>query len=155
MDPDDGLATTPLLKIRITLFEHGTAVGILVQHAITDIEGLNAFMRAWSRCARGGDVSPRQDRWAPSTLEEEAPQRWAPSEKAPEFVAVARKIRTEDCCVLPLPASTLSALKASAGASEPYASTDDVLTSDSRGAFMETPRPHAIAATWLMRRRRS
>jgi len=130
MDPDDGLAATPLLRIRITLFDNGTAVGVLVQHAITDIEGIVAFMRAWSRCARGGDISPRQDRWAPaSTIEEEAPERWAPSEKPPEFVGVAQKIRTEDCCVLPLPASTLAALKAAAGeSSEPYASTDDVLT---------------------------
>ena len=72
----------------------------------------------------------REDRWAPaSTVEEEAPERWAPSEKPPEFLGVARKIRTEDCCVLPLPASTLAALKAAAGeSSEPYASTDDVLT---------------------------
>jgi hypothetical protein len=61
-------------------------------------------------------------------VDEEAPERWAPSEKPPEFLAVARKIRTEDCCVLPLPASTLAALKASAGESDPYASTDDVLT---------------------------
>ena len=130
MDPDDGLATTPLLKIRITLFDEGTAVGLLVQHSITDIEGLVALMRAWSRRARGGDLSPRQDRWAPaSNIQEEAPERWAPSEKPPEFVGVARKIRTEDCCVLSLPASTLAALKASAGeSSEPYASTDDVLT---------------------------
>ena len=29
MDPDDGRATTPLLEIRITLFDHGTAVGVL------------------------------------------------------------------------------------------------------------------------------
>jgi len=129
MDPDDGRAATPLLRVRITLFEHGTAIGVLVQHSITDIEGLVAFMRAWSQCARGGDVSPRQDRWAPTAVDEEAPERWAPSEKPPEFVGVARKIRTEDCCVLPLPASTLSALKAAAGeSSEPYASTDDVLT---------------------------
>jgi len=129
MDPDEGLATTPLLKIRITLFDQGTAVGVLVQHAITDIEGLNAFMRAWSRRARGCDVSPRQDRWAPAAVDEEAPERWAPSEKPPEFLPVARKIRTEDCCVLPLPASTLAALKAAAGeSSEPYASADDVLT---------------------------
>ena len=128
MDPDEGLATTPLLKIRITLFDNGTAVGVLVQHAITDIESLVAFMRAWARRARGGDVSPRQDRWAPTAVDEEAPERWAPSEQPPEFVGVARKIRTEDCCLLPLPAATLSALKASAGASEPFASTDDVLT---------------------------
>ena len=128
MDPDDGRAATPLLRVRITLFDQGTAVGVLVQHAITDIEGLVAFMRAWSRCARGGDVSPRQDRWAPNTVDEEAPERWAPSERPPEFVGVARKIRTEDCCVLQLPASTLAALKAAAGESEPYASTDDVLT---------------------------
>ena len=128
MDPDEGLATTPLLRIRITLFEAGTAVGVLVQHAITDIEGLNAFMRAWARCARGGEVSPRQDRWAPTAVDEEAPERWAPSEKPPEFLGVARKIRTEDCCVLPLPASTLAALKAAAGGSEPHSSTDDVLT---------------------------
>jgi hypothetical protein len=132
MDPDDGRATTPLLRVRITLFDDGTAVGVLVQHAITDIEGLVAFMRAWSRCVRGEDVSSpgREDRWAPaSTVEEEAPERWAPSEKPPEFVGVARRIRTEDCCVLPLPASTLAALKAAAcESSEPYASTDDVLT---------------------------
>ena len=71
----------------------------------------------------------REDRWAPaSTIQEEAPERWAPSEKPPEFVGVARKIRTEDCCVLPLPASTLAALKAAASGSEPYSSTDDVLT---------------------------
>ena len=56
MDPDEGLATTPLLRVRITLFEAGTAVGVLVQHAITDIEGLVAFMRAWARRARGEDV---------------------------------------------------------------------------------------------------
>ena len=128
MDPDDGRATTPLLRVRITLFDNGTAVGLLVQHAITDIEGLVAFMRAWSRRARGGDVPPRQDRWVPASSMEEAPERWAPSEKPPEFVGVARKIRTEDCCVLPLPASTLAALKAAAGGSEPYSSTDDVLT---------------------------
>ena len=70
MDPDEGLATTPLLKIRITLFEDGTAIGVLVQHAITDIESLVAFMRAWSRCVRGGNVSPRQDRWAPAAVDE-------------------------------------------------------------------------------------
>ena len=102
----------------------GCAVG-------TAREGLVAFMRAWSGRARGEDVSAgREDRWAPaSTVEEEAPERWAPSEKPPEFLGVARKIRTEDCCVLPLPASTLAALKAAAGeSSEPYASTDDVLT---------------------------
>jgi len=128
MDPDDGRPTTPLLRVRITLFDDGTAVSVLVQHSITDIEGLVAFMRAWARCARGGEVSPRQDRWAPTAVDEEAPERWAPSEKPPEFVGVARKIRTEDCCVLPLPASTLAALKAAAGESDPYASTDDVLT---------------------------
>ena len=128
MDPDDGRPTTPLLRVRITLFDDGTAVSVLVQHSITDIEGLVAFMRAWARCARGGEVSPRQDRWAPTAVDEEAPERWAPSEKPPEFLPVARKIRTEDCCVLPLPASTLAALKASAGESDPYASTDDVLT---------------------------
>ena len=128
MDPDEGLATTPLLRVRITLFDDGTAIGVLVQHAITDIEGLNAFMRAWSRCTRGGEVSPGQDRWAPTAVDEEAPERWAPSEKPPEFLGVARKIRTEDCCVLSLPASTLAALKAAAGGSEPYSSTDDVLT---------------------------
>ena len=45
-------------------------------------------MRAWSQCARGGDVSWSTGR-APSTLEEEAPGRWAPSERPPEFLGVA------------------------------------------------------------------
>ena len=69
MDPDPCDETTPLLAIKVTtaLDGSGTAIGLLVQHGVCDMNGAMAFARAWSKvCLLRGSNSG--SKWSlPST----------------------------------------------------------------------------------------
>ena len=124
----------------------GTAIGVLVQHAVLDVDALVAFMANWSRVFRGLPVDPKPDHERLSVArlhvldgrgDDEPPKGFkmrviepgAPA--APEFQPVLASISGGRACVVPFDSSTLEQLKAAAMREVPagsFVSTDDVLT---------------------------
>ena len=125
----------------------GTAIGVLVQHGVLDVDAMVSFVTNWSRLFRGLSLDPKPDHKRLSVvklplinklpLEGERLDGFKmrvlqPGENlVPEFLPVMHAISGGRACVVPFDAATLQQLKAAAMLEVPagaFVSTDDVLT---------------------------
>jgi len=56
--PYDAVLEGPMMRVRVTLCNPGTVISMLVQHVVTDSEGLLSFVCNWSRVYRGIGLKP-------------------------------------------------------------------------------------------------
>jgi hypothetical protein len=148
-DPDINSPDAPPLAIRITQFPGGgTAIGVLVMHAVCDAEAIIVFMRNWAQVFRGAalDPQPSHDRAAVLRLPVDAAV--DPAKEAayfltkfgvtpvadhapPPFAPVMPTIMGSRACIVSLSKNTLVAWKEKASTGLPdgkFVSTDDVVT---------------------------
>ena len=151
MDPDAGSPDVPLCAIKITTFTGGggggTAIGLLLQHAVGDADTQMCFMRNWARAYAGQppETPPVHDRMLicrlapagdgpiddpPCEAHLEVIEPGAPP-APPPFAGVMSRISGPCSCIVPLPKALLAAWKATAIDALPagaFVSTDDVAT---------------------------
>ena len=59
MDPDTAKVEAPVMAIKVTMYKGGgTAIGILIQHGVCDMEAIFSFVHGWSTVFRGEAIVP-------------------------------------------------------------------------------------------------
>lgn len=151
MDPDKFDPEVPLLAVKLTRFaDGGTALGLLLMHAVADAQTEILFLTNWSQTFRHlpmdplpvhqrcppqvcGDEISDSDLTAPSTMK----MRCVPQDEPviPEFAPAMPKIMGQSICAFNFPKTTVDRMVAAAKVSTAealdegrYFSTDDVLS---------------------------
>ena len=144
MDPDKRSPEAPLFAVKISLFEKGTTIGVLLQHGVCDAEADISFMSNWSCVFRGlsMDNPPVHNRMGACGSQDQPVEdcqgireriKLVPNGEIamPEFAPVMPKIMGRSVCLVPFSKSVLSTFKRECQAALPertFVSTDDVLT---------------------------
>ena len=149
MDPDTAKVEAPVMAIKVTMYKGGgTAIGILIQHGVCDMEAIFSFVHGWSTVFRGEAIVPNvlnYERYMHFEIDDPLAEpdvenlkdldkfKLVPAgeKNVPEFLPVMGKILGKEACVVSINSATVKQWKSaiSVGLSGgTYISSDDVIT---------------------------